>query len=263
MDWQDEAIVLSVRHHGEDARIAMLLTESHGRHAGLLRGSGHGKKGGALQPGQVVRAAWRARLAEHLGHLQLEPLSHPAALMLDDAARLAALTSVCALIDAMLPEREPHPNLFAATRLLFERMPEMDDPGHWGALYVRWEVGLLAEMGYGLDLERCAVSGQESDLSHVSPRTGRAVSVAAAAPYEGRLLRLPAFLVPGRAAAGANDPAAEVLAGLALTGHFLEHRLFAALHGPVPAARPRLIEAFRRAAAISGEPGEEDAISPP
>lgn len=250
MDWQDEAVVLSVRHYGENARIATLLTESHGRHAGLLRGGGSAR-GGALQPGQIVRAGWRARLSEHLGNWQLEPLSHPAALMLDDPARLAALAAVCGLVDATLPEREPHPALFAATRLLFTHMAEMADPADWGALYVRWETGLLAEMGYGLDLEACAATGAREGLSHVSPRTGRAVSAAAAEPYAGRLLALPGFLVPGRGLAR-NDPMAEVLDGLALTGHFLENRLFAQLHAPVPAARPRLLEAIRRTAPISG-----------
>lgn len=250
MDWQDEAVVLSVRHYGENARIATLLTEEHGRHAGLVRGSGSAR-GGALQPGQIVRAGWRARLSEHLGNWQLEPLSHPSAMMLDDPARLAALSAVCGLVDATLPEREPHPALFAATRLLFTHMAEMADPEDWGALYVRWEMGLLAEMGYGLDLDACAATGATTGLTHVSPRTGRAVSAAAAEPYAGRLLALPGFLVPGRGLPR-NDPMGAVLDGLALTGHFLENRLFAQLHAAVPAARPRLLEAIRRTAPTSG-----------
>jgi len=243
MDWQDEGVVLSVRHHGESARIVTLLTESHGRHAGLLRGSGTGR-GGALQPGQLVGAEWRARLSEQLGYYTLEALKHPAALMLDDPARLAALRAVCALIDAALPEREPHPNLFGATKALFSLMAEMEDPGDWGALYVRWEMGLLAEMGYGIDLESCAATGATTNLTHVSPRSGRAVSAEAAAPYLDRMLKLPAFLVPGRGVPESrlNDPLAAVEDGLALTGHFLENRLFAQLHTPVPQARARLLE---------------------
>jgi DNA repair protein RecO (recombination protein O) len=246
MDWQDDGVVLSVRHHGESARIVTLLTEAHGRHAGLLRGSGTGR-GGALQPGQIVRAEWRARLAEQLGYYTLEPLSHPASMMLDDPVRLAALRAVCALVDAAVSEREPHPNLFAATRTLFGLMAEMDDPGDWGALYVRWEIGLLAEMGYGIDLESCAATGATSGLTHVSPRTGRAVSAEAAAPYADRLLVLPGFLVPGRAGpdSRSNDPLQAVQDGLALTGHFLENRLFAQLHTPVPQARARLLEVVR------------------
>lgn len=254
MDWQDEAVVLSVRHYGENARIATLLTQSYGRHAGLIRGAGTGQgkaMGGALQPGQIVRATWRARLSEHLGHWQLEPLSHPAALMLDDPARLAALSAVCALVDAALPEREPHPNLFDATKVLFSHMPDLPEPESWGALYVRWEMGLLAEMGYGLDLDACAATGATTELTHVSPRTGRAVSAQAAEPYLDRLLSLPAFLVPGRGRR-ANDAMAEMLAGLALTGHFLENRLFAQLHAAIPQARSRLLEVVRRTATISG-----------
>lgn len=251
MDWQDEGVVLSVRHHGESARIVTLLTEAHGRHAGLLRGSGTGR-GGALQPGQLVGAEWRARLSEQLGYYTLEALKHPAALMLDDPARLAALRAVCALVDAALPEREPHPNLFGATRALFGLMAEMDDAGDWGALYVRWEMGLLAEMGYGIDLESCAATGSTTNLTHVSPRSGRAVSAEAAAPYADRMLKLPAFLVPGRGAEGRgapesrpNDSLQAVEDGLALTGHFLENRLFAQLHTPVPQARARLLEVVR------------------
>lgn len=253
MDWQDEGVVLSVRHHGESARIVTLLTESHGRHAGLLRGSGTGR-GGALQPGQIVRAEWRARLAEQLGYYTLDPLSHPAALMLDDPARLAALRSVCALIDAAVSEREAHPNLFGATKVLFTLMAEMDEPGDWGALYVRWEIGLLAEMGYGIDLESCAATGATTNLTHVSPRTGRAVSAEAAAPYIDRLLALPAFLVPGRSGPESriNDPLQAVQDGLALTGHFLENRLFAQLHAAVPQARTRLLEVVRGKAGRSG-----------
>lgn len=246
MDWQDEGVVLSVRHHGESARIVTLLTESYGRHAGLLRGSGTGR-GGALQPGQLVGAEWRARLSEQLGYFTLEALRHPAALMLDDPARLAALRAVCALVDAALPEREPHPNLFGATKALFSLMAEMEDTGDWGALYVRWETGLLAEMGYGIDLESCAATGATTNLTHVSPRSGRAVSAEAAAPYVDRMLKLPAFLVPGRGAPESlpNDSLQAVLDGLALTGHFLENRLFAQLHAAVPQARARLIEVVR------------------
>jgi DNA repair protein RecO (recombination protein O) len=243
MDWQDEGVVLSVRHHGESARIVTLLTESHGRHAGLLRGSGTGR-GGALQPGQLVGAEWRARLSEQLGYYTLEALKHPAALMLDDPARLAALRAVCALVDAALPEREPHPNLFGATKALFSLMAEMEEAGDWGALYVRWEMGLLAEMGYGIDLESCAATGSTTNLTHVSPRSGRAVSAEAAAPYTDRMLKLPAFLVPGRSTPDSrpNDSLQAVQDGLALTGHFLENRLFAQLHTPVPQARARLLE---------------------
>ena len=251
MEWSDEGLVLSIRHYGENARIASVLCAERGRHAGLLRGSGQGKAG-AVQPGQRVRVTWRARLSEHLGNFSFEPIRDIAALLLDDPGRLAALVAACTLVDAALPEREPHPALFEATGVLFDALAAMDDPADWGALLVRWELGLLAEMGYGLDLSRCAASGAERGLTHVSPKSGRAVGAEAAAPYAGRLLASPAFLVPGRGGVAANHPMTDVLAGMALTGHFLENRLFASLHAPLPAARLRALEILHRHAAISG-----------
>lgn len=249
MDWTDEGIVLSARRHGEAAAIANLLTRAHGRHAGLVRG-GWGKRGRALlQPGNAVHARWRARLSEHLGTFALEPARASAARLFNDPSRLAALASACALADAALPEREPHPAIHDALADLLAAL-EGDAPG-WPESYVRWEVRLLADLGFGLDLARCAATGTESNLAFVSPRTGRAVSEAAAGPWREKLLPLPAFLAGpdarGAEVARANPRARiaeieSVAQGLALTAHFLERHVFAPHGRTLPAARRRLAQ---------------------
>jgi DNA repair protein RecO (recombination protein O) len=249
MDFSDDAILLSTRRHGETAALAVLLTRAHGRHAGLVRGGAGRRWTPLLQPGAEFRATWRARLAEHLGHWVLEPGRAHAAAVMDDAGRLAALAAACALAESAVPEREPHPALYDGLRALLGSLDALSDPVEWGELYVRWEIGLLQELGYGLDLVRCAVTGATEGLTHVSPKTGRAVSADAAAPYRDRLLHLPVFL---GGAVGANHAAAEVLAGLVLTGHFLDGQVF--IHGRLgaPAARARLVAFFGRDTTMAG-----------
>lgn len=239
MEWVDEGIVLSVRKHGETSAIAMLLTRRHGRHAGLVRG-GIGKAArGVLQPGNRVEARWRARLAEHLGTLVCEAVHAYAAAVLDDPDRLAALSAACAVAEAALPEREPaaavHDGLLALLGAI--------ENGVWPVAYVRWELGLLAELGFGLDLTECAATGRNDQLAYVSPKSGRAVSLAAGEPYRERLLVLPPFLVDG---AGNGATAADLSNGLRLTGHFLERHVFAPAGTSMPAARRRLEERLRR-----------------
>ncbi|MSP79905.1 MAG: DNA repair protein RecO [Rhodospirillales bacterium] len=247
MDWTDEGIVLSARRHGESQAVASLLTRAHGRHAGLVHG-GWGRRGRALlQPGNAVQARWRARIPEHLGTFTLEPNRGTAARLFHDPLRLAALASACALADAALSERERHPAVHDALAELLAAL-ERDDAG-WPEAYVRWEVRLLADLGFGLDLKTCAATGTESDLTFVSPRTGRAVSEDAAGPWREKLLPLPGFLAgtDGRnpAVARANPRARiktiEAIAqGLALTAHFLERHVFAPHGQTMPAARRRL-----------------------
>lgn len=243
MDWTDRGIVLGRRRHGETSAVVTLLTREHGRHAGLVRGGGGKRAASLYQPGTVVEAHWRARLSEHLGSLTCEAVTALAAGILDDGGRLAALSSTCALIELACPEREPHQALYDQT-LAWLGALEVPD---WAARYIRWEVSLLTELGYGLDLSACAVSGETEGLSHVSPRTGRAVGAVAAAPYLDRLLPLPGFLV-GKTPA---DPAA-LLAGFRLTGHFLEQHVMALHQRPLPPARLRLIDRVKRTATISG-----------
>lgn len=234
MDWTDRGVVLSARPHGEAAAVAVLLTRDHGRHGGLVQGGRSSRQRGNLEPGTLVAARWRGRLAEHLGTYTLEPMHGYAAALLDDPLRLAALTAACALVEAALPEREPHPAVFDGLVALLDVL----EGAAWPEAYVRWEIGLLAELGFGLDLDRCALTGSNDYLAYVSPRTGRAVSASAGEPYRDRLLPLPGFLV-GRGGGGRD----ETLAGLRLTGHFLERHL---LNGPLPPARMRLVERLDR-----------------
>ena len=224
--------------------VATLLTRSHGAHAGLVQAA-RGRKGGRIQPGNRVVARWRARLPEHLGNYAIEAESSGSAVLMDMPVRLAALQSACSLIAVSAPEREPHPGLYEATSALIDMLPA----AAWDAAYVAWELGLLRLLGFGLDLTRCAATGGNDRLTYVSPRTGRAISESAAEPWRDRLLRLPGFLI----GQGMADPP-DILDGLALTGHFLERVAFAATHSPLPAARTRFVELYRRSALGSAIP---------
>jgi DNA repair protein RecO (recombination protein O) len=238
VEWSEDAVVLSARRHGESAAIVTVLTRGQGRYAGLVRG-GWGRRGrGLYQPGNRVRAGWRARLAEHLGTLSCELIESAAARFLDDPSRLAALSAAAALSEGALPEREPHPATYDGLLALIDAL----GGEVWAEAYVLWELGLLAELGYGLDLGRCAATGRNDTLAYVSPRTGRAVSLAAGEPYRDRLLPLPRFLT-GQGGGGPE----EVLAGLATTGHFLERHVFQPRDRTLPPARERLAERLRRA----------------
>ena len=232
MDWRDEGIVLSLRKHGESAVIAHLLTQHHGRHAGLVRGGNSTKMRGVLELGNEVSAEWRARLEDHLGAFTVELRESHAARVLSDAGRLSAMLSACALMDVCLPEREPYPNLYAALRSLLAVLPE----DAWAAAYVVWELSLLAELGFGLDLSACAATGVTTGLVYVSPKSGRAVSAAAGAKYMDRLLPLPGFLV----GAGEADEHA-ILEGLRLTGYFLDRHVLTPHAKALPDARMRIV----------------------
>lgn len=257
MDWIDDGVVLSARPHGESAAIVQLLTRVHGRHAGLVHGGAGPRARGVLQPGNQVRAAWRARIADQLGTYRCELTHSGAANFLEDALRLAALAAACAVAETALPEREPHPAVFDGLVALTAALAASDEIGGWGRAQVQWELGLLAELGFGLDLSRCAATGTNDALAYVSPRTGRAVSFSAGEAYRDRLLPLPPFL------AGAADPpdAGEIAAGLALTGHFLERHVFAALHRDLPAARQHLSDRLRRVRRSGSGPAIQNSTS--
>ena len=237
MEWSDEAVILSVRPHGETAAVVELLTRTHGRHSGLVHGGRSRKSRPILQMGNHVSASWKARLSEHLGHMTVELQRGYAAASMDDPAGLTALTALCSL-SRLLPERDPHPNLYEITLFV---LSFLDDPTVWPALYVRWEVALLEELGFGLDLAACAATGSTQDLAYVSPKSGRAVSADAGRPYQDRLLTLPAFLTKSRpTGANAIVTPADITAGLRLTEHFLLTRVLGPRDQPMPDARTRL-----------------------
>jgi DNA repair protein RecO (recombination protein O) len=238
MEWSDEGMILSVRPHGETGAVLELFTRRNGRHLGLVHGGRSRKLRPILQIGNHVEARWKARIADNLGHFALELRKSYAALVLDDAAALAALASIAALA-RLLPERDPHPNLFEVTLFV---LGYLDEREVWPALLVRWELALLEELGFGLDLTTCAATGATTDLTYVSPKSGRAVSTAAGEPYKERLLALPQFLA-GRAPEGVS--AADVAAGLALTEHFLLARVLRPRDLAMPETRNRLLSYLR------------------
>ena len=239
MEWREQGLLLTVRPHGETSAIIEVFTAIHGRHAGVVRGGVGRRMGPVLQPGAELDLVWKARLEEHIGSFTAEPVRSRASAVLGDPQALAALNAVCALLAYALPERDPHPQLHARSVALLDRLAETAD---WQQAYVVWELALLDEMGFGLDLTCCAVTGATTGLAFVSPRSGRAVTLAGAGAWVDQLLLLPPFL------GGAGEAGPEDLGrGLALTGHFLNHHLAPALSDrPLPDARRRLAELLAR-----------------
>lgn len=254
MEWQDEGVLIAMRLHGESAAIIEVFTAAHGRHLGVVRGGASRRMAAVLQPGSQVAVAWRARLEEHIGAFVVEPVRARAGVLADRLA-LSGLNAVCAMVQVALPEREAFAGLWGATMVLLDAMEagaavgaggEGDGPervaAEWGAAYLRWEVLLLEAVGFGLDLSRCAVTGSREDLAFVSPRSGRAVGRDAAGEWAAKLLPLPPVMLgQGRATA------AELVQGLAVTGHFLARGLAPVLNGrALPEARNRLIALLAR-----------------
>jgi DNA repair protein RecO (recombination protein O) len=236
MNWTDDALLLSARPHGESALLVTLLTREHGRHAGLVTGGQSKRHRPSWQTGTLMAVKWQARRAEHLGTVSGEPRTPYAARWLDDPFRLAGVSAACAVSEACLPERVPHAPAFEALVALFDGLSE----AHWPSLYAHWELGLLGELGFGLDLGVCAATGASADLVYVSPKSGRAVSRGAGAEYHDRLLPLPAFLKEG-----VTEDRAAVAEALALTGFFLERHVLAPHGRSLPPARSRLVDRLR------------------
>lgn len=231
MDWQDEGIVLSVRPHGETSAVLELLTRAHGRQLGLVRGGRSRRLRPVLQPGNRVSARWRARLDGHLGHFTVEGLDMAAGRLLESRFALNGLGHLAAMVH-LLPERDPHESLYDAACVVLEHIHDVSIAP---ALMVRFELALLAELGFGLDLGRCAATGAREDLAFVSPKTGRAVSREAAAPYADRLFPLPPFLIGS--GPNARPTPDDVAAGFRLTGYFLERHVLAPRGQRFPDAR--------------------------
>jgi DNA repair protein RecO (recombination protein O) len=244
MNWQDEGLVIGLRRHGETAVILELMTKAHGRHLGLVRGGRSRALRPVLQPGNHVEASWRARLEEHLGAYAIEPVKSRAARFIDHGFALHGLGYLGALL-RLLPERDPHGGLFDMAGAIADRL---DSPELSPALVARFELALLAALGFGLDLDFCALTGARDDLAYVSPKSGRAVGREAGEPWRERLLPYPLFLRGDDFAAPDGE---ELVAAFRLTGHFLARDVFSARGAPMPPSRALYVEA------VAATPGVE------
>lgn len=241
MQWTDEGIVLGVKRHGETSVILELMTHERGRHLGLVRGGAGTRLRGVLQPGNSLRATWRARLDEHLGQYTVEGINLRAAKFLLAAHAVHGVTHLAALC-RLLAEREPHGNIYATLEAILD---DLDDPLAVAPLVARFELGFLAELGFGLDLSSCVVTGATDGLLYVSPRSGRAVSQSAGEAYRDKLMRLPAFL----RSEDESATTADILDAFTLTGFFLDRHAFAPRGLAVPLARAHFVTAVTRALA--------------
>lgn len=247
MQWQDEGIVLGVRRHGENNAIAEIMTREHGRHLGLVRGGRSRRMQPVLQPGNGVAVVWRARLDQHLGSFQIEALELRAARLMESATGVYGVQALAALL-RLLPERDPHPNLYQAFGVILGHLHQPLDAGE---LIVRFEIAMLEDLGFGLELNRCAATGGVEDLRFVSPKSGRALSADAGAPWRDRLLILPEFLTDGSRRAA---DAASLAAAFSMTGHFLQRHVYEPRGQEMPDARAGFIQAALRAASEEGDP---------
>jgi DNA repair protein RecO (recombination protein O) len=244
MQWSDEGIIIGTRRHGETSVIIELMTPSRGRHLGLVRGGRSRRQQPILQPGNSVSATWRARLDEHLGTYTVEPLTQRAARLIESAAGLYGIQTLGELL-RLLPEREAHPQLYDGLATILDWF---EKPLVAGALMARFELGLLDDLGFGLDLERCAATGTNDDLAFVSPKTGRAVSRSAGEPYGDKLIKLPRFLTEPASAEPAT--AEELAAAFRLTGYFLARHVFEPRGMEPPEARQRFIALIAKTGAV-------------
>ena len=235
MDWRETGLLLARRRHGENAAIIEVFTRDHGRHAGIVRGGTSRRMTPVLEPGNQVDVSWRARLEDHLGTYTVEPVQSRAAALMADRLTLAGLNALTSLLTFALPEREPYPNLYDGTLAVLDMLGASP---FWPIAYLRWEMSLLEDLGFGLDLSACAVTGETENLVYVSPKSGRAVSAAGAGKWKTKLLPL----TPALLGKGDGNPT-DITEGLRTTGHFLQTGLAPALgNKPIPEARNRLID---------------------
>ena len=243
MEWTDSGIVLGRRRHGESAVILEVLTREKGRHKGIVKGGTSSRLRGLIEPGNELLLTWRARLSEHIGTFSgLELRAPRAADLMASPVKLAVASAALSVASLTLPEREPHEAVFEGLTALLDGLHENGEhPEAWAATYIAWEAELLRELGFGLDLSCCAVTGALEGLAYVSPRTGQAVTPEGAGAYKDRLLPLPRFLTSSRQNSITSDDISE---GFALTGHFLDLNLLQPHNQALPPARARLIERF-------------------
>ncbi len=240
MEWTDNGIVLAARPYGESAAVTVILTQNYGRHAGLVRGATSQRIRGIIQPGNRVEVTWRARMREHLGTYNIELLESCASDLFDDPLRLAGIASSSAVANRSLPEREPHLGVYRGLLVLINAIKSQDDGEAWVAAYVGWELGLLADLGFGLDLSKCAATGTLDNLTYVSPKTGRAISSSVGKDYHEKLLRLPNFLTDK-----VGGDRIDLIDGLALTGYFLNRHVFGSYNEQSPPARERFVQRLK------------------
>lgn len=240
MQWSDEAIVLGVRRHGETSVIAEVMTHGHGRHLGVVRSGRSRTMQPVLQPGNAVEVTWRARLDEHLGEFRMEPLHLRAGRLMETATAVYGVQAMAALL-RYLPERDPHPHLYDMLGVILEHL---EDPADAGELFIRFELAVLEDLGFGLDLLRCAATGATDDLVFVSPKSGRAVCRDAGGPWSDRLLALPGFLGPQASRAADRDALSD---GFRLTAYFLNRHVCEPRGQPLSSARDGFVQATLRA----------------
>lgn len=242
MEWRDEGIILGARRHGETSAILEIMTRAHGRHLGLVRGGRSRRMLPVLQPGNRVEVSWRARLDEHLGNFAVEPLALAAGRIMESACSVFGMQTLGAHL-RLLPERDPYPRLHEALSVVIDHLGE---PMLAAELIVRFELLVLEELGFGLDLSECAATGARANLAWVSPKTGRAVSRDAGAPWADRLLPLPAFLDMKNGLGADTDTLSDAFR---LSGHFLARHVWEARGVGEPQSRAAFLNAVLRAAA--------------
>jgi len=240
MQWHDRAIILGVRRHGETSVIAEVMTRERGRHLGMVRSGRSRAMQPVLQPGNEVEVTWRARLDEHLGEFRVEPLTLRAARLMETATAVYGVQAMGALL-RLLPERDPHPHLFEALEVILDNLHNPTDAGE---LFVRFELAVLNDLGFGLDLTECAATGSRSDLAYVSPKSGRAVSRSAGAPWADKMLALPPFLNSEESRAADLD---SLNAAFRLTAFFLHRHVYEPRGVEPAAAREGFVQAALKA----------------
>lgn len=256
-NWDDHGIILSAHQHGETGAVVSCLTEHHGRQKGYVNGATSKRKRGLIEPGTHVELSWQARTADQLGRFDVESAGGVgASALLDEPLKLSALQSACSLCDQALPDRDGHAGLYHGFLALLDAFNE----DHWGVSYIVWEMALLKELGFGLDLSRCAGGGDANDIAYMSPKSGCAVSLEKGEPYKDKLLPLPEFLKRSSQSHNLLGSDEDVYTGVKMTGYFFENWVFAQHSQGIPPARLRFASRFARYVGLSDDLEEEKRV---